>query len=104
MQKREQHVRTILKLLIAAIIAVSIGLAAEGQVKEPVIIGDANMLGDGTIVVNLRRTADGINVSGVVKYPINDPNYKKVLDHIGGMQPGEVKLVPAWEEAGSNNK
>jgi hypothetical protein len=95
--------RTTLKLLIAAIITVSIGLAAEGQVKEPVMIGDATMLDDGTIVFNLRRTADGIHVSGVVRYLVNDPNYKRVLDHIGGMQPGEVKLVPAWDEQGAKN-
>jgi len=72
---------------------------AETAVREvcaPVIIGDAQMQEDGTIVVNLRRTADGINVSGIVRYPTSHPNYKEVLDHIGGMKPGEVKLVPAW--------
>jgi hypothetical protein len=90
-----------LNALIAAAITVLIGLAAEGQANEPVVIGDARMLEDGTIVVNLRRTADGIHVSGVVRYPVNDPNYKKVLDHIGGMHPGEVKLVPAWGDPGS---
>src|SRR3978361_1302968 len=96
--------RTTLKLLIAAIFTVSIGLAAEGQVKESVMIGDAQMLEDGTIVVNLRRTADGIHVSGVVRYLVNDPNYKKVRDHTGGRRRGEVKPVPAWDEPGSKNK
>jgi hypothetical protein len=44
----------------------------------------------------MRQTTDGINVSGVVKYRINDPHYKEVLDHLGGVRPGDTKLVPAW--------
>jgi hypothetical protein len=82
--------------LAALAIAMLIGFSGNGHAKEPVIIGDAQMQDDGTIIVNLRRTADGINVSGVVTYPTSHPNYKEVLDHIGGMKPGEVKLVPAW--------
>ena len=70
------------------------GLPGNGHANERVIIGDAQMQEDGTILVNLRRTADGINVTGIVRYPTSHPNYKEVLDHIGGMKPGEVKLVP----------
>jgi hypothetical protein len=73
-------------------------VAADAQKTEPVYIGDATMAADGTITINLRRTADGMNVSGVVKYPVNDPHYREVLDHIGGMKPGETKLVPAWDQ------
>ena len=68
------------------------------QRKEPVIIGDATMTEDRTIIVRLRRTADGIDVSGVVKYPVGDPSYLKVLNHLGGMNPGDTKLVPAWDD------
>ncbi|NVO17510.1 MAG: hypothetical protein HXX10_26075 [Rhodoplanes sp.] len=84
------------KALVALAIAAWIGFSGNGHSKEPVIIGDAQMQDDGTIVVNLRRTADGINVSGIVRYPTSHPNYKEILDHIGGMKPGEIKLVPAW--------
>jgi hypothetical protein len=84
------------QLLLA--IALSLGFPSHGRANEPVIIGDAQMQEDGTIVVNLRRTADGLNVSGIVRYATSHPNYKEVLDHIGGMKPGEVKLVPAWGE------
>ena len=89
-----------LKLLVvclALIVAPTLATAEETARKPPVIIGDAKMLADGTIVVNLRRTADGINVSGIKEYPVGDPYYKKVLDHLGGMSPGETKLVPAWD-------
>ena len=58
------------------------------QRKELPIIGDATMTEERTIIVRLRRMADGINVSGIVKYPVGDPNYLKVLNHLGGMNPG----------------
>jgi len=76
----------------------SAGSAQDPPMTEPFITGDAKMMEDGTIVVNLRRTREGINVSGIVKYPINSPHYKEVLDHLGGMLPGETKLVPAWDD------
>jgi hypothetical protein len=76
----------------------SFGYAEDAPKKQPVIIGDATMADDGTIVVNMRRTADGMNVSGIIKYRVNDPNYRDVLDHLGGMLPGETKLVPAWDD------
>ena len=57
----------------------SVGFAQDPPKTEPFIIGDAKMMEDGTIVVNLRRTRDGINVSGIVKYPVNSPHYKEVL-------------------------
>jgi hypothetical protein len=85
-----------MKSLVTLAITATIGFSAHGHAKEPVFIGDAQMQEDGTIVFNWRRTADGINVSGIVTYPTSHPNYKEVLDHIGGMKPGEVKLVPAW--------
>jgi hypothetical protein len=86
------------------VILSSLGLAEAAQAKERAIIGDATMTEDRTIVVRLRRTADGINVSGVVKYSVNDPHYSDVLNHLGGMNPGETKLVPAWDDAGPEKK
>ena len=87
-----------LNALLAITIVVLLGLAGAGEAREAVIIGDASMLEDGTIVINMRRTADGIDVSGVITYKVADPHYQEVLDHLGGMTPGEVKLVPAWDE------
>jgi len=84
--------------LAMLLVTSSAGLAEDSLKKEPFIIGDAVMEADGTIVINLRRTADGINISGRVKYPVNDPHYREVLDHLGGMSPGETKLVPAWDD------
>jgi hypothetical protein len=90
-------IRTAL-VLAALTMLKSAGFAEDAKKIEPVIIGDAKMMEDGTIIINLRRTADGVNVSGIVKYPINSRDYKEVLDHLGGMRPGETKLVPAWDD------
>jgi hypothetical protein len=72
-----------MKAMVALAFTVSIGCPGDGNVKERVIIGDVRMEDDGTIVVNLPRTADGPNVSGSVKYPVGDPHYQQVLDHLG---------------------
>jgi hypothetical protein len=85
----------------ALLVSASAGIAEETSVKQPIMIGDATMTEDRTIIINLRRTADGMNVSGIAKFPVSDPHYKEVLDHIGGMSPGETKLVPAWPDQGS---
>jgi hypothetical protein len=84
--------------LAALSVMIAAGFAEDAPKKEPFIIGDATMTEDGTIVINLRRTRDGINVSGIVKYAVDDRHYKEVLDHLDGMKPGETKLVPAWDD------
>jgi hypothetical protein len=40
----------------------------------------------------------GMQVSGSISYKVGDPHGKTVMDHIGGMNPGETKLVPAFDE------
>jgi hypothetical protein len=94
--------------LAALLMITSVGFAQDASKdapkKNPFYIGDATMTDDRTIIVRLRRTTDGINVSGTVKYPVDSPHYKEVLDHLGGMQPGETKLVPAWDDPVPENK
>ena len=70
----------------------------EAPKKAPFYIGDATMSEDRTIIIRMRRTTDGMNISGTKRYPVTAPDYKEVLDHLGGMQPGETKLVPAWDD------
>ena len=87
------------RIAIVLFAAAAIVLLAGGaHAQERVIIGDAVMQDDGTIVVRLRRTADGIHVSGAMSYPVDSPHYKEILNHLGGMKPGETKLVPAWDD------
>jgi hypothetical protein len=55
------------------------------------------MLADGTIVMDLRATGPGIGDTRV-QYPPTSPHYAEVLHHLGGMRPGETKLVPPWPD------
>jgi hypothetical protein len=83
--------------ILVALMAMPAAFAGD-PAKPVIMIGDATMAQDGTITINLRRTADGINVTGRLKYAPDDRDYRQVLDHIGGMKPGETKLVPAWPD------
>ena len=56
-------------------------------------IGVATMSPDGTVTLNL-RSPDG--AEGVLAYPRSDPNYARIVSHIGGIRPGEHKPVPAF--------
>lgn len=66
---------------------------------EIVYIGMAKMAEDGTLVLDLR--AEGPNAvvgHGRVTYAPGDAHYQEVLDHLGGMAPGDEKPVPPWPE------
>jgi len=60
-------------------------------------IGQATMEPDGTIVLRLRGEGPGcIRDDGLLRYPADHRQYRSVLDHLGGMRPGENKPVPPW--------
>ena len=68
----------------------------EGDAGRP--IGSATMTQDGTLVLDLRAEAPGVlGIARLVHVP-SDPRYAEWLEHLGGMQPGEQKLVPPWPE------
>ena len=68
-------------------------------------IGVATMDPDGTIVLQYMGTAevmtrwgpDIMTVHGFDEVKPDDPDYKEVFDHIGGIQVGEEKLVPRFD-------
>jgi hypothetical protein len=74
-------------VLTVLLVMISAGFAEDAPKKQPFIIGDATMTSDRTIILNLRRTTDGINVSGVVRYPVNDPHYQEVFGSSGRNEP-----------------
>jgi hypothetical protein len=51
------------------------------------------MQDDKTIVLDLYVPAHAR-----MTYPPSHPEYRKVLDHIGGLEPGQKKLVPPWPD------
>jgi hypothetical protein len=72
--------------------------AADAPATPAPSIGEATMLEDGTLVLDLVATAGGTRGHGRVTYAPSDPQYAEVLEHLGGMQPGERKLVPPWPD------
>jgi hypothetical protein len=55
---------------------------------------------DGTIVLQLRAEipASGAIGDAQLEYQPGHPRYGEVLEHIGGIKPGEEKLVPPWPD------
>jgi hypothetical protein len=63
-------------------------------VETPDYIGTARMDRDGTIVLDLRAEDDGgaVGVGRLVYAPAH-PQYQRVLEHLGGLEPGQSKPV-----------
>ena len=63
-------------------------------------IGVASLDEGGAIVLDLRASdGRGILGDGRVVVPPGDARFRPFLDHLGGLAPGERKLVPPWPEA-----
>jgi len=56
-------------------------------------IGQATMLADGTIVLDLLRPAPARRT-----YAPADARHAEILAHVGGLSPGEQKVVPPWPD------
>ena len=71
-------------------------VTAGGEQQQP-SIGRATMDADGTIVLQLRAESSGGALGdALLRYPPSHPQYRSILDHLGGLRPGETKLVPPW--------
>jgi hypothetical protein len=53
---------------------------------------------DGTLILTLRAEGPGMIGDGQFIYPPTHKQYKQVLEHLGGLRPGESKPVPPWPE------
>lgn len=71
-------------------------MATTNQSIEP--IGSAKMLADRTIVLNLRAETGGAIGHAEFRYKKDDPKYAEILRHIGGLEPGEEKIVLPFPE------
>lgn len=62
-------------------------------------VGAAHLDDEGSIVLDLRAT-DGRGLVGDARlvYRKSDPMYAGILEHLGGLAPGEVKQVPPWPD------
>lgn len=63
----------------------------------PKYIGTAFLEEDGTLILSLRAEGDGGMVGhGQFTYKPEEAKYQEIIDHIGGITPGESKPVPPW--------
>lgn len=62
----------------------------------PKFIGNATMRPDGTLVLDLR--ASGSSGLAQMIYPPSHAEYQTMLRHLGGLRPGQQKLVPAFPD------
>jgi len=61
-------------------------------------IGVARMLANGTILVGVPAPGSGDRAQAVLMLMPGDTQYQPLLDHIGGLKPGETKSIPPWPE------
>jgi hypothetical protein len=63
----------------------------------PESIGTATMDDEGTLYLFLRaEDPSGAVGDAMFEFPRDHEKYQKMIDHLGGIQPGEEKLVPPW--------
>jgi hypothetical protein len=61
-------------------------------------IGVARMLADGTVLVGVPAPGGGGRAQAVLRLMPGDTQYQPLLDHIGGLKPGETKPIPPWPD------
>lgn len=79
----------------AASLHTAAGSTSAADRKDPKVepIGQAKMLDDGTIVLDLFRPA-----MVQKKYAPGDPDYASILEHVGPLAKGETKAVAPWPD------
>jgi hypothetical protein len=89
-----RRVQFALPLLLAA--APAFGATLQSDCRGPGNIGVATMSADGTLTLQLHAAGPGPITETVMSYHRGDPQYARMLSHIGGIHPGEHKPVPPW--------
>lgn len=81
-------------LAILAFLALS-GATSAAE-SPPASVGVARMLDDGKILVGVPGPNDNDRAEGVLVVEPGDSTYQRLIDHLGGLKPGETKLIPPW--------
>jgi hypothetical protein len=61
-------------------------------------VGVATMLANGTILIGVGGNGPGARAQAVLEIHPGDTNYQMIVDHVGGLKPGETKLIPPWPD------
>ena len=73
-------------------------LYAAETARDEKSIGVATMLADGTILVGVPGPEPGSRARAVLMVEPGDNNYQSIIDHVGGLKPGETKPIPPWPD------
>jgi hypothetical protein len=65
-------------------------------VPPPPNVGTITMFADRSIELRLRSLPPGPIAETLVRYKPGDAKYKESIDHVGGLAPGETKMLPPW--------
>lgn len=60
-------------------------------------IGQADMEADGTIILHLRAVSPTAVGDALIRYPTDHPQYRMILEHLGGLEPGQSKPVRPFD-------
>jgi len=72
-------------------------IAGEAQKPAP-SVGVATMLTNGTILVGVGGDGPAARAQAVLEIHPGDTNYQMIIDHVGGLKPGETKPIPPWPD------
>jgi hypothetical protein len=62
-------------------------------------IGVATMDEHGTVVLTIRaESGTGLIGDSQISFRPDDARYQEILNHVGGLKPGEEKEVPPWAD------
>ena len=91
---RPESMKKFQSLIVTAVV-LAFCVAAFGA--ERATIGTAEMKADGTIVLRLRaELPGGGSGEGELVYPPTHPEYKKILEHVSPIAPGQTVPVRPW--------
>jgi hypothetical protein len=62
-------------------------------------IGKATMEEDGTVVLQIRAAEAGLRGQTLLRYSPDHAEYRSILEHLGGLEPGDEKPVPPWPDS-----
>lgn len=96
------------RLLLAALFLAASGCAERAKSNrtnssEPQSIGVAWLESDGTLVMQLRAEQPGkAQGDALLRYPPADPQYHRMLEHVGDLKPGQTNPVPPWPQGAAS--
>src|SRR6266567_2300071 len=84
---------------LAALMLACSGAALAAENPAPASsVGVATMLENGTILIGIRGPAVDGPLQAVLMIEPGDTNYQQIIDHVGGLKPGETKSIPPWPD------